>query len=185
MKFETLEDEICLTKFWAPLGSPVCEKKTCPESCLGWAVQPWDVAVGGLLSHPSPFLAWRKHILHQEVPSELSIGPVPYTVASHLTASTVKKAFPLIVHISILHQSGTFITVVAQVGRICMCWVEDIWEISLSPSQSCSHYLPGTLKSRRCDTPMQVSSLWLSVSVTIMSWAAPPNYKFRCTSQKW
>lgn len=28
-RFESLEDKICLTKFWAPLGSLIFEKKTC------------------------------------------------------------------------------------------------------------------------------------------------------------
>lgn len=128
-------------------------------------------------------LAWRKHILHQEVPSELSTGPVPYIVAPTWQDQQWRKP-PRLLSTSASSTRVVRLLQLVHRWRGYVCGIEDIWEIPLPPSQSCSHHLPGTLKSRRGDTPMQVSSLWLLVSATIMSWAAPPKYKFRCTSQK-
>ena len=90
------------------LGSHVWEKQNCLRELPGnwnsslWCeVHPCDMGKAYFpVSHP---LAWRKNILSLEVPSELSTGPVPGTVTHHPTGSTVKKASPIITHISTPH----------------------------------------------------------------------------------
>lgn len=101
------------------LGSHVCEKKTCLRALLGKGCSALQYSMGGLLPCPTPislkkklFCIWKSH--------QFSAGPVPCLATSHVTGSIVEKA-SLSVHITIPHQSGTFLTADVQVGRLWMC----------------------------------------------------------------
>ena len=138
-------------------------------------VQPCDLAVGGLIPHPTSISLKRKYLASGSAKSHQSLALAQF-MHCHLPHDRTKnqEILPLYPHPHPPPEWCVYYSWCTDVGA------GGVWEVSIPSSQSCSQHLPQTLKNRPRDTPVWVSSLWLLVSVL----SARSQVLSRCTSQK-
>lgn len=144
-------------------------------------VQPCDLAVGGLIPHPTSISLRRKYLASGSAKSHQTLALAQF-MHCHLPHDRTKNQEILLLY---PHQHPppewyVYHSWCADVGGCACLRAGGVWEISIPSSQSCSQHLPQTLKNRPRDSPVRVSSLWLLVSVL----SACSQVQSRCTSQK-
>lgn len=160
-------------KLWPPSGQPCMWEENLSKS----VAQPCDLAMGSLLVCPTWISLKRKYFASESTKSHQSLALAQFTYCRLPRDGNQKSrnSPPHYPHQHLPPEWNIYCNGCAHGRRWGhMCVWGGIWETPIPSSQSCSHPLPQTLA-----TPVQLSSLWLLVSATIVSRVPAPKNKSR------